>query len=197
MNEAHGQSQPASKALYWATAVPSAKRRSGKEPATRHEDPEELADSRFGEQRGGADWVAPDPDTRAHTRCGSVSRQGAAPFPLSASRPIAGTTTLQRTIKRLKRELTKAKRNHQINRQVQRGGHPGRKAWRSAPATAPQLSALRKIAMNTGRTFRVSLSRGQAWRRIKPAVATLSEAERRECSPPWSSLRKHRRNGTQ
>ena len=71
------------------------------------------------------------------------------------------------------------------NRAAQEAGHLGRAGWRSAPATAAQITALRIIAMETGRTFDIAVTRGTAWRRIKQATVTLDEQLRRRCAPPW------------
>ena len=71
------------------------------------------------------------------------------------------------------------------NRRRQRQGHQGRAEWRKAPATSTQVEALRVIAMSTGHTFSVSITRGDAWRRIKTATTLLDADVRTRCSPPW------------
>jgi hypothetical protein len=71
------------------------------------------------------------------------------------------------------------------NRRRQRQGHQGRAEWRKAPATSTQVEALRVIAMSTGHTFSVSITRGEAWRRIKGATTLLDADARTRCSPPW------------
>ena len=41
------------------------------------------------------------------------------------------------------------------------------------------------IASETGITFSVSITRGEAWRRIKLATALVEEPLRLRCAPPW------------
>lgn len=79
------------------------------------------------------------------------------------------------------------KRDHRANRRRQRGGHPGRAAWRKAPATDQQIRALRRIATVTGHTFTITVTRGEAWRRIRLATGALDDQTRRRCAPPWAA----------
>lgn len=74
---------------------------------------------------------------------------------------------------------------HRRNRKRQRDDHAGRARWRSAPATQKQIHALQKIAMETGHTFDVGVTRGEAWRRIRETTTLLSAATRTACAPPW------------
>jgi hypothetical protein len=85
------------------------------------------------------------------------------------------TTTKEVTIKEARRR----------NRRRQRTGHADRARWRSAPATDAQIVALRVIATETGRTFRVGVSRGEAWRRIREATTLIEKSARMACAPPW------------
>jgi hypothetical protein len=55
--------------------------------------------------------------------------------------------------------------------------------------TSVQLAAMRTSASATGRTFKPSLSRGEAWRRIREATALLDSATRAACAPPWAHQR--------
>jgi hypothetical protein len=48
-----------------------------------------------------------------------------------------------------------------------------------------QLRALRRIASETGRTFTVGITRGEAWRRIKQATTLVPPRHRADCAPPW------------
>lgn len=74
---------------------------------------------------------------------------------------------------------------HHRNRVAQNDGHTGRAAWRSAPATEAQLEALRKLAMDSGRTFTAAVNRGEAWRRIRESAVLIDERLRLRCAPPW------------
>jgi hypothetical protein len=77
------------------------------------------------------------------------------------------------------------RQEHRANRRRQRVGHLARTKWRAAPATDAQLRALRRIASETGRTFTVRITRGDAWRRIKPATRLVPARHRADCAPPW------------
>ena len=76
---------------------------------------------------------------------------------------------------------------HKQNRERQRKGHEARGSWRESPATKAQIEALRILATSTGKTFRIDITRGEAWRRIREADVTLSLSLRRRCAPPWWS----------
>lgn len=101
--------------------------------------------------------------------------------PRSVSRPPAETAP--------DRDRTVAKLAHARNRRRQRDGHPGRTSWRNAPATPEQLEAMRLIASETGHTFTVGITRGEAWARICMATTLLDEGTRLRCSPPWHHTR--------
>ena len=81
------------------------------------------------------------------------------------------------------------------NRERQRTGHPDRAQWRAAPATAEQINALRVIATASGKTFKDTITRGEAWRRIREATKLLDETVRKACAPPWCT-QPHRCNPT-
>lgn len=80
---------------------------------------------------------------------------------------------------------TSIKQAHRKNRLAQSAGHRGRTEWRAKPATREQRQALQELALRSGVTFATSITRGQAWRRIKEANRTLSPVVRRRCAPPW------------
>ena len=80
---------------------------------------------------------------------------------------------------------TRIKKARRRNRERQRAGHADRAQWRAAPATDQQIAALRVIATETGRTFEVGVSRGEAWRRIREATTLIAEWTRTACAPPW------------
>lgn len=82
---------------------------------------------------------------------------------------------------------SKSKRSHRENRNRQAAGHLGREEWRSLPATEVQKRALRVLAMETGVTFRSTITRGQAWRRIREATDLISDGCRSRSAPPWWS----------
>lgn len=67
-----------------------------------------------------------------------------------------------------------------LRRQAERKTPSG---WKELPATDEQLAALRKMAMESGRTFQRGITRGQAWRRISRATKALSGPERKRCAP--------------
>jgi hypothetical protein len=77
------------------------------------------------------------------------------------------------------------RQHHRANRERQRNGHVDRARWRALPATEQQLQALRRIATETGITFVVGITRGEAWRRIKPATRLVAPPHRAKCAPPW------------
>ena len=85
-----------------------------------------------------------------------------------------------------KKMIAEARRR---NRQRQRAeGHADRARWRAAPATDRQIEALRVIATETGRTFKLDVSRGEAWRRIREATTLIEESARMACAPPWVAV---------
>ena len=69
-----------------------------------------------------------------------------------------------------------------------------RNAWRRQPATPEQLRCLRRIATETGRTFSIGITRGEAWRRIRFATVLLSDSARSASAPPWSTPITKQRN---
>lgn len=59
------------------------------------------------------------------------------------------------------------------------------KLWKEQPASPAQLIALRRLATNSGRTFSVGITQGQAWARIGRAYKQVPDPLRSECAPPW------------
>lgn len=92
----------------------------------------------------------------------------------------AGWSELQR-----QRRLQRRKLDHRANRKAHHGGHPDRKSWRSSPATEAQLEALRLLASENGRTFKTTITRGEAWRRISESEVTVSAGLKARSAPPW------------
>jgi hypothetical protein len=82
-------------------------------------------------------------------------------------------------------QTTRIKAAHRRNRKRQRDGHVQRKEWRRMPATTLQVRMLRRIAAETGHTFTVGITRGDAWRRISQATTLIEESTRLACAPPW------------
>jgi len=89
---------------------------------------------------------------------------------------------------------TKGQLTRRINRRED-AAKADRVAWRSEPATAEQIKALRRIATETGRTFSVRVTRGEAWRRIRSATRLLPPAARNEAAPPWARKKPKREEG--
>lgn len=96
------------------------------------------------------------------------------------------TKTKKPNTKRPTKRSRRARARARTNRRAQSHGHPGRRAWRSAPATADQVEALRTIAEITGHSFDpTTITRGGAWKRIQLATSSIGPGLRSRCAPPW------------
>ena len=85
----------------------------------------------------------------------------------------------------MRRNREQRKAAHRANRRRQRGDNPSWRDLRGSPATDEQLEALRMMATASGKAFRLDVTRGEAWRRIREAT-TLAPAPRRRRRPSWA-----------